>query len=233
VIAALLPVLTAGFGGWIFFAWTAARRRNWRLAAAGAGYLTEFVAAIVVLDQDPTSSDGVAEGGPYAAAGTLMLIIGILGASVHGAIVAARPWHTPHQRQLREQAQMLARTNPAEARQLGIGRPDLPRWFDDGGLVDINHAPAHELAKVHGLTPLIAHRIAVDRIQRGPYLTVQDLLPRGMLSEAAVRALHDRLVAVPPARPGRPGFPGSPPAFPGSPPAFPDSSSAFPGSPPA
>jgi hypothetical protein len=30
---------------------------------------------------------------------------------------------------------------PVLARELRIGRPDVPRQFDDGGLVDLNHAP--------------------------------------------------------------------------------------------
>ena len=37
------------------------------------------------------------------------------------------------------------------AQELKIGRPDLPRDYDDGGLVDVNHVPAAILAARLGL----------------------------------------------------------------------------------
>ena len=38
------------------------------------------------------------------------------------------------------------------ARDLRIGRPDLPRHYDDDGLVDVNSAPAETIAKWSGLS---------------------------------------------------------------------------------
>ena len=34
------------------------------------------------------------------------------------------------------------------ARELRIGRPDLPRQYDDGGLVDVNNVPVGVLAEL-------------------------------------------------------------------------------------
>ncbi len=52
----------------------------------------------------------------------------------------------------RQQARELADSNPALARELGIGRPDIPHEYDDGGLVDVNHVPGGVLASSLGLT---------------------------------------------------------------------------------
>jgi len=46
----------------------------------------------------------------------------------------------------------VVQANPALARELRIGRPDLPRQYDDGGLVDVNRVPGYVLAASLGLT---------------------------------------------------------------------------------
>jgi hypothetical protein len=43
--------------------------------------------------------------------------------------------------------------DPAVAAELRIGRPDLPRNFDDGGLIDVNTVPAQVLSRLLGLRP--------------------------------------------------------------------------------
>jgi hypothetical protein len=42
----------------------------------------------------------------------------------------------------RRQARELAKRNPVLARDLNIGRPDVPHDYNDGGLVDVNQVPA-------------------------------------------------------------------------------------------
>ena len=49
---------------------------------------------------------------------------------------------SPGRRIKREEAREIARRDPQMARDLRIGRPDLPRQYDDGGLVDVNSAPS-------------------------------------------------------------------------------------------
>src|SRR6266700_4115871 len=51
----------------------------------------------------------------------------------------------------RSQARQIARANRVLARELRIGRPDLPREYDDGGLVDVNHVPGDILTSCLGL----------------------------------------------------------------------------------
>ncbi|WP_214371319.1 hypothetical protein [Pseudonocardia sp. H11422] len=50
----------------------------------------------------------------------------------------------------REDARRLAASDPQMARELRIGRPDLPRSYDDGGLVDLNSAPPRRSRKPAG-----------------------------------------------------------------------------------
>jgi hypothetical protein len=45
------------------------------------------------------------------------------------------------------------------ARELGIGRPDLPRQMDDGGLIDLNHVPVSVMAGLLGLSEADAAKV--------------------------------------------------------------------------
>ncbi len=75
---------------------------------------------------------------------------------------------TPERRALerigrREHARELLRSDPLISYELRIGRPDLPRDFDDGGLVDINHASAAAIAQLPDLGVELASRIVSAR----------------------------------------------------------------------
>jgi hypothetical protein len=50
-------------------------------------------------------------------------------------------------RKLRDRARQIVSQNPELARELMIGRPDLPRTYDDGGLIDANYAPVEVLVR--------------------------------------------------------------------------------------
>lgn len=63
----------------------------------------------------------------------------------------------------RADARRIVADDPLAARELRIGRPDLRRDFDDGGLVDLNSAPAAAIAQVCGLDPALAERIVTAR----------------------------------------------------------------------
>lgn len=100
-------------------------------------------------------------------------------------------------RQRRAAARQILERDPALARELRIGRPDLPRKFDDGGLVDVNHAPAAILASLPGFTPELAEQIIRVRDERHGFAFVEELeayagLPEGLASELAERLLFLR-----------------------------------------
>ncbi|WP_460309016.1 hypothetical protein [Actinocorallia aurea] len=84
-------------------------------------------------------------------------------------------------RELRRQAREQAR-DLVLARDLCIGRPDLPRYYDDGGLIDVNHVPAlphrhHPRARrPHRAGQIPGHRLqlgrgALRRSRATPHLT--------------------------------------------------------------
>jgi DNA uptake protein ComE-like DNA-binding protein len=94
----------------------------------------------------------------------------------------------------RRAALKLAADNPELAAELGIGRPDQQRSFDDGGLIDVNHVPAGVLAGLPGLSPQIADKIAAVRAEVGGFTSISDLevtlgLPPGTLADAAGRLM--------------------------------------------
>ncbi|MDQ2587319.1 hypothetical protein CKY47_25705 [Saccharothrix yanglingensis] len=79
--------------------------------------------------------------------------------------------------QTREEARTLVARDPALARDLRIGRPDLPRQYDDGGLVDINTAPPSVIAQCCGLDDRAAEQIERARRQHPvPFQSVDELL---------------------------------------------------------
>jgi len=79
-------------------------------------------------------------------------------------------------RDLRRQAREQAAQDPLLARELRIGRPDLPRQYDDGGLIDLNHAPPPVMTALSGVTPEIAERIASMREHVGCFSSAEELV---------------------------------------------------------
>jgi hypothetical protein len=197
LVAVLLPLIICSFGGWIYFVYAGARRQDNRLFLAAVGYGAGFAAALAfaMIDPTPVGNDdlSVAEWIGF----TIFAAVAVV-SSVHGGIVAAQPGDSPRRRRLRDEARHFAAFDPGHALRLGIGRPDLPRSYDDGGLIDINHVPGHVLARLGGLSSDDAHRIVMDRLHRGPYARPEDLVMRGLLEPKALHRLASRLICVPP-----------------------------------
>ncbi|MEU4219266.1 BTAD domain-containing putative transcriptional regulator [Actinoplanes sp. NPDC026623] len=198
VAAALLPLIVCSFGSWIYFVYAGARRYDKRqfLVAVGCALLF-VVASVVFFEVDPSPVEGQ-EVSTAETVGLLMWVALAVASAVHGAVLASHPGDTPRSRNLRKQARQFALFDPVRARQLGIGRPDLLRAFDDGGLVDLNHVPGHELARLPKLSSEQAHRIVMDRLNRGPYARPEDLIARGVLPARTVSRLATRLICLPP-----------------------------------
>jgi DNA uptake protein ComE-like DNA-binding protein len=75
----------------------------------------------------------------------------------------------------REEARALVACDPALARDLLIGRPDLPRQYDDGGLIDMNHAPAGVMTAISGITPDMADHIVHIRNKVVSFSSAEEL----------------------------------------------------------
>ncbi|MEU4560317.1 BTAD domain-containing putative transcriptional regulator [Actinoplanes sp. NPDC023936] len=203
VVAALLPIFICTFGSWIWFAWAAVQRRTRHELIAAIGYFLGVLAVVFLFATDPSPVDSPTTSSAEDAA-ILLAILLSLTAALHGAVLAAHPGDTRRARARRDLARQFAAVNPDGARQAGIGRPDLLRAFDDGGLLDLNHAPVQEIARLRGIGPAEAQRIIHDRYEHGPYRQPADLVTRGLVPASVLRRIERWLICVPPGR-GRPG----------------------------
>ncbi|WP_067820166.1 ComEA family DNA-binding protein [Actinomadura kijaniata] len=175
---AALPVLTLGYGTAFTFAAAALWRRSLHLLLASLAYIGLFVTLLRVQGD-----------GPERLAGVLIFALAVVG-SAHAFLIRSRVFdpdglsgigneqvveRVRRQRLLREKARELAARDPGLARELRIGRPDLPREYQDGGLVDVNHAPAGVLTQLPGVTGEMAEQIVRVRAETGGFLSAEEL----------------------------------------------------------
>lgn len=198
ILAALIPVMTCSLGSFFYFVYAAIQRRTLRELLTAAGYVSAVAAVIFFWAVDPSAPEAEI-GSDAEAVGLILAIFVIALASIHGAVLAYHPGDSGRARRQRQMARQYAVFNPAAARYHAVGRPDLPRSYDDGGLVDLNHAPEPVLAGLRGITPVEAHRIAVDRYENGPFETPDDLVRRGLVTPRTASRLATWLICVPPA----------------------------------
>ncbi|WP_165963972.1 BTAD domain-containing putative transcriptional regulator [Actinomadura sp. KC216] len=208
-VLASIPLLSLGLATWAVLAYFAARRRSWWLALASAVQL-----GLTVLGFGSALASDVDQTTWWDVPMMFSLLATMLGGAVHLVVLTAEPWSPPppdderaaaamavpmiEQRVRREQARSLVAHHPEVARHLGIGRPDVARAFDDGGLIDVNTAPEHVLAALPGLEPSHAKLIVLSRTAQGPLATVDDLVHRQIMPFQTVHALRETLIAVPP-----------------------------------
>ena len=98
-------------------------------------------------------------------------------------------------RERRIEARKLVIEDPLIARDLRVGRPDLPRNYDDGGLVDLNSAPAAMIASVCGLDVATADEIVETRSAAGGFAAVDDVFTSVPVD--AWDRVRDRAVVLP------------------------------------
>ncbi len=157
----------------------------WIISLAGAGISVAVLAAALA----PSPGNHVQPlGGVLGIAGLLFsLWTGWYAHFVplgHPTIGDAKSRIRARQRSLR----MLER-DPKLSSELGIGRPDLPRRFDDGGLVDVNHVPASVLTTLPGIDVTLAEEIVRMREHLGSFDSTADVeivlnLPPTQLDQA-------------------------------------------------
>jgi hypothetical protein len=163
------------------------------LALAAVGYFV-CAAAFWSTVQDPE----LRPGSPKDQIAMVGFLISAAGAAAHAAFLIPGPafraapelLEALEERVRRRQALTLVERNPAIARELRIRRPDLPRVFDDGGLIDVNAVPEPVLAALSGLTTYEAWRIVADRQAHGHFPSVDSLVSRGLLTAPAAQALR-------------------------------------------
>ena len=209
ILWASVPIWSIGFLSFVpFLAYAMIQRRakDWAVFAV---YLAATVAMIVALAAVNSSSSASAGVG-----GFIVVLAGC--AAVHAAIVfrpsrglsslgASMPL-SPRQRnrvavaqaqdriERRKDARHLLKTNPGLARDLRIGRPDLPREYDDGGLVDVNHVPGAVLAGQLGLSPAEVTDVLAARDKLGKFTSADELCAYTALAPDRVDELRELML---------------------------------------
>ena len=74
----------------------------------------------------------------------------------------------------RDAAIALARSNPALAAEIGVGRPDRP-GAADAGIVDVNNASGAALARLPGVGATLAQSIVATRERTSGFSSLEDM----------------------------------------------------------
>ncbi|MFG2103031.1 BTAD domain-containing putative transcriptional regulator [Micromonospora echinaurantiaca] len=216
-----LVLLSFGCFTWLVMLTYAAWRRSWRLALVGVGYLVAVLVEVSMLNlEDPDAEVPGTEAVIFLGLAVVTWLVGaahvvLLSRGVWAALTggqgSARFRAEEERRIRREHARYLLYHYPAARDELRIGRPDLPRTFDDGGLIDVNAVPDQVLAGLPGLTPDQCRQLTVDRWLRGPYASLEELAGRCLLPPTATDRLRELLFFLPPT-PAAPAGERTPPA---------------------
>ncbi len=99
-------------------------------------------------------------------------------------------------RHRRAAAREFAKRDPQMARDLRIGRPDLPGEYDDGGLIDVNIAPAEVLVVYLGLDRTDAAQIANARKDVGRFESDAELVTLAGLDPTALDQIRGRIILL-------------------------------------
>jgi hypothetical protein len=210
VLWASVPIWSIGFLSFVPFLAYAISRPGRQAWAVFGGYLAATVVMFVAL--------GAAGSGGATSTALGGYIIALAGcAAVHAAVLfkpggdvppggAPAPSLSPRQRnhaavaqakdriERRKEARHLVATNPALARDLMIGRPDLPRAYDDGGLVDVNHVPGAVLLSGLALTDDEMRDVLAARRNLGRFTSADELCAYTQLSPERVDELRDLMI---------------------------------------
>lgn len=195
---------TCGLAGFVPPLWAARQRPHdapfrRRMYAVAGGLFALTVAGTVMVAAADEDSTGAPTGFLSDLGGTLLLLNLVLAVTVAVLVrntraVGELPGVAEElaRRRLREQYRLLANDDPSLARSIGVGRPDLPRNLDDGGLLDLNSIPADRLGPLAGLSSDEADRVAGARQQLGRFTSVDEVAVYAELPDAAVTLLRER-----------------------------------------
>lgn len=199
-----MPLWSLGLAAFGPFLWLALTRRRRSDRAVVIAYIAASATAVGLVSLQVTGDANGATGGG--------LLLGLMFVGAVHALVACRPPRrdasgrpvlsqanrnvlavsgAEDRMNVRNKARKLARKDPALARELRIGRPDLPREYDDGGLVDVNHCPAAVLVSHLKLTAQQAAKVVSVRDEIGRFDGPTDLEAYAGLAPERVDELSD------------------------------------------
>ena len=197
----LLPLVSLGWLAWAAFLYAGLRARKRAWLAWAPVYFVVGLLGFLMVDEDETSS------GIRAAVddvGVLLSLAAMIGGFVHALAlrraflrrvdILSGDFEAGETRlEAAEIAEDIARTQPRRARGLGIGRPDVEGAFD-GGLVDVNSAPAEVLEDLPGIDAKLAIHIAEVRREINGFSSLEDFGAVLDLPAPLVEGLRGRVV---------------------------------------
>jgi DNA uptake protein ComE-like DNA-binding protein len=192
----LAVVIPFGLGAFVpIYIGVRARRGAW--LALGCLWMALFVIGAVFQAVDPHSDTA---GGFYVfawigAAFESFAIRGEYERQMHSPLRAAER-DAQARLEERRHASTIARQNPALAREMGLGRPDVP-GANAEGLIDVNNAPARALATLPGVDDRLATTIIETRASINGFDSVEDMGAVLDLPAQLVEALKDLVIFLP------------------------------------
>lgn len=207
----VLAIATAGILAAVPFWHAATRLGRVQVRKLALAYTAAGVYLVVLMSLTPPQNpDGTSANPTLSTIGGLSALVVIVAACiqlrplrrdvyggqgvvpVHADPAVARALGARARRQ--ETRQLLAR-EPGLQRELGIGRPDLGRGYDDGGMIDVNTAPAEVIARVANVSPADAEAIVAGRTARGgSWYDMAELVDNVSLTVSAREQLQERAV---------------------------------------
>jgi Helix-hairpin-helix motif len=193
-----ISLIPFGFGAWApIYAGAKARESKW--IALGALWTAMIVVALILSSGHGHGNDGVV--------GALAIVSWLGGVATSFSIRGAyeqqmgspmlRAAEVGEQRlRDREKAQQIARDNPALAREMGIGRPDVT-GAADAGLVDLNNASVTALLKLPGVDGDVATEIVEAREKVHGFESLEDMGAALDLDGNLIEGLRGRVVFLP------------------------------------
>lgn len=200
VVWALIPLLTLGMLAVLPFIHATVRLRRVSLGLLTAGYVGATVFAWATVPMDEANETTVLGN---IGVGVILLIMA--GGTAHAFVLRGRVFapRTPMDpalaralaaRERRQEARALVGRDPGLARELHIGRPDLPHEYDGGGLVDINHVPPGILMSYLGFSQTQAAQAVQRRTTMGGFSNTNELEVYCGLPPAFMDGLSDRVI---------------------------------------
>jgi hypothetical protein len=197
VLSSLIPFGWVTFAGFLFAGFRA-RRPAWVIA--GLGYLAVTAITLYVVSID-NNEEGAEDNIGY------ILMFSAWGVGIVHSFLTRKPY-LRRLAIIDDPALVAARTaeeRRAFARELAVSQPDLARaarlgsagGFDEGGVVDVNHAPVEDIADLPGIDAATARRIVAVRDRIGGFSSLEDLGMTMDLPGDVVEQLRRRVVCVP------------------------------------
>lgn len=204
--------VSAGLLAAVPFFHAAAHLNRPALRKTGAGFAAASVVGFAMIGVAPTNDAGEPTGWLSNVAAVLLLAVMVVATTQHVGLrrevypQPGAPRPVDHNRDAvagieaarakRLEARRLAERDPMMARELRIGRPDLRREYDDGGLVDLNAAPVETLVREFELSDRTARSLADVRERIGRLDNVEEVITFGEVPEGSAQLMRDRGIVI-------------------------------------